>query len=224
MDDSFRSYLVLGVTPEATPEEIKRAYRRLVRQWHPDRMSQEDRRRRAAEERLRQINRAYETLKAGQGASGPGRPLPPGHDPFGWRQEMAAQVAKEGEEDAGALYARALRLHFEGVRQFQSGQLREAVSSLNQSVFLVQNNPEAYRTLGRAYRRLSQPAKAEAAYREAARIEPDSADTHYELGETYLLLGDRAAAERQAERLDRLDTELAGLLRESISRAANQQG
>lgn len=36
MDSSRDYYSVLGVTPDATPEDIKKAYRQLARQYHPD--------------------------------------------------------------------------------------------------------------------------------------------------------------------------------------------
>lgn len=50
-------YEVLGVAREADKEEIKRAYRRLARKFHPD-VNKED----GAEERFKEINRAYEIL------------------------------------------------------------------------------------------------------------------------------------------------------------------
>ncbi len=51
-------YSLLGLTPEATSADIKRAYRRLARKFHPD-INPGDR---AAEVRFRQIQEAYETL------------------------------------------------------------------------------------------------------------------------------------------------------------------
>ena len=51
-------YVVLGLTHGATEPEIKRAYRRLARRFHPD-INPGDR---AAELRFRQILDAYETL------------------------------------------------------------------------------------------------------------------------------------------------------------------
>ena len=51
-------YILLGVTREATTADIKRAYRRLARRFHPD-INPGDR---EAEARFRQIVDAYETL------------------------------------------------------------------------------------------------------------------------------------------------------------------
>ncbi|XTZ12379.1 MAG: DnaJ domain-containing protein, partial [cyanobacterium endosymbiont of Rhopalodia inflata] len=50
-------YEILGVSRNAKKEEIKRAYRRLARQYHPD-INKES----VAEERFKEINRAYEVL------------------------------------------------------------------------------------------------------------------------------------------------------------------
>jgi molecular chaperone DnaJ len=51
-------YILLGVEREATLDDIKRAYRRLARRFHPD-INPGDR---TAEQRFRQIAEAYETL------------------------------------------------------------------------------------------------------------------------------------------------------------------
>ena len=51
-------YSVMGVARDATPDEIKRAYRRLARKYHPDVSSEPD-----AEARFKQVGEAYEVLK-----------------------------------------------------------------------------------------------------------------------------------------------------------------
>jgi molecular chaperone DnaJ len=51
-------YIVLGLQPTATDTDIKRAYRRLARRFHPD-INPGDR---TAEARFRQVLEAYETL------------------------------------------------------------------------------------------------------------------------------------------------------------------
>jgi len=50
-------YKTLGVARDATAEQIKRAYRNLARQWHPDRNKSDD-----AEKKFAQIGEAYEVL------------------------------------------------------------------------------------------------------------------------------------------------------------------
>lgn len=52
-------YEILGVPRNATQEEIKRAYRRLAMQYHPDRNPD---RREWAEQKFREINEAYSVL------------------------------------------------------------------------------------------------------------------------------------------------------------------
>jgi molecular chaperone DnaJ len=51
-------YNVLGVSREASPEEIKKAYRKLARENHPDRNPDDPK----AEDRFKSIQQAYDTL------------------------------------------------------------------------------------------------------------------------------------------------------------------
>src|SRR5947209_8800117 len=50
-------YEVLGVSRDADQDAIRRAYRKLARQYHPDLNSDSD-----AEERFKQLGEAYEVL------------------------------------------------------------------------------------------------------------------------------------------------------------------
>jgi hypothetical protein len=55
-------YDIFGVTPNASPEEIKERYRFLAHAYHPDKFVSEQHRQRA-EQQFKEINEAYETLK-----------------------------------------------------------------------------------------------------------------------------------------------------------------
>ncbi len=63
IDDISNSYRALELKPGASPEEVKEAYRELVKVWHPDRFGGDEKLIRRAEEKLKEINLAYDRLK-----------------------------------------------------------------------------------------------------------------------------------------------------------------
>ncbi len=52
-------YDILGISKSASPDEIKKAYRKQALEWHPDRHKDE---KEAAEKRFKEINEAYQVL------------------------------------------------------------------------------------------------------------------------------------------------------------------
>ena len=64
-DDLAAAYKVLGISPSATDDEVKAAYRQMALKHHPDRVSTlGDDVKRAAEKKFKEINDAKEKIKA----------------------------------------------------------------------------------------------------------------------------------------------------------------
>jgi hypothetical protein len=57
-----RPYEVLGVKPGVSDRELKAAHRDLAKVWHPDRFQHDPRLQEKAQEKLKEINEAYEQL------------------------------------------------------------------------------------------------------------------------------------------------------------------
>ena len=86
-------YQTLGISSEASDEEIKKAYKELAMKWHPDR-NQGDK---GAENRFKEINEAYQILKDGKYnpfLHGPG--ANPGGNPFIDFDEMFKRHFNDG--------------------------------------------------------------------------------------------------------------------------------
>lgn len=94
MSDSLKHLMRLGLEPGATPEQIREAYRDLVKVWHPDRFEHDPRLRQKAEEQLKEINQAFESLRNYKPTTNAGAQT-------GRSQERASRSASEAG-DVGA--------------------------------------------------------------------------------------------------------------------------
>ncbi len=88
VDDRDRYYEILELKPGASREEVRRAYTDLVKVWHPDRFTHDPRLQQKAQEKLKEINEAYERLQAGSRM----RAFRPGH----WSSQ--SQSGRESRE------------------------------------------------------------------------------------------------------------------------------
>jgi molecular chaperone DnaJ len=95
-------YKILGVKRDAKPEEIKKAYRRLARKYHPD-VNPGDK---AAEERFKSMSEAFDVL------SDPKKRQV--YDRFGQYSDNLANAAAGGGGGAGSTYTRGAPFDFSG--------------------------------------------------------------------------------------------------------------
>lgn len=79
-DELEKYYELFGVARGVSARELKQAYHDLAKVWHPDRFSHDPRLQQKAQEKLKEINEAYELLTSGRAAR-PTRPPSPPHRP-----------------------------------------------------------------------------------------------------------------------------------------------
>jgi hypothetical protein len=65
-DESIKYYELLGVAPGASVQELKTAHRDMAKVWHPDRFAHDPRLQQKAQDKLKQINEAYDRLISGK--------------------------------------------------------------------------------------------------------------------------------------------------------------
>ena len=91
-------FAALGVGPDASPEDVARAYRELAKQVHPDVAPE-------AGGRMAEINAAYALLQ--QGYDGPRMAPPPTAEerPNAWRRVLGVELGRALQEDEELLLA-----------------------------------------------------------------------------------------------------------------------
>ena len=97
-------HVVLGVEPDATPDEIKAAWRALARQHHPDLTGDDPRSPSVATRRMAEINAAYAALTRAEGAAARTASPAPGREPGDGTTRTAA--APPDEARAGPVTGR----------------------------------------------------------------------------------------------------------------------
>jgi hypothetical protein len=64
MEEDARCRLLLGLQEVHSEEQLRQAYHDMVKVWHPDRFEHDERLRQIAQDKLKEINGAYEFLRA----------------------------------------------------------------------------------------------------------------------------------------------------------------
>lgn len=161
-------YKVLGLSPGASDEDVKRAYRRLAKKYHPDLNPGDP----VAAKKMQEVNAAYEQIKNPEKAqphtsqSYGGNSYDPfggawqgyGYDPFGGAQYRSSQ--HQGDQYQQAAY-----------RYIQYGRYQEALNALSSS---AERNARWYYLSALANDGLGNQVTALEHIRRAVSMDPDN--------------------------------------------------
>ena len=152
-------YKILGVSPDASDEEIKKAYRKLAKQYHPDLNPGDP----VAAKKMQQVNAAYEQIKNPEKAQpnpGQGSYGGYGYDPFGSAWQRTYQ-----QESSGDQYQRS------AAQYIRFGRYQEALNALSNC---TEKNARWYYLSALANDGLGNQVTALEHIRRAVSMEPDN--------------------------------------------------
>ena len=151
-------YKILGVDRKASEEEIRKAYRDLAKQYHPDRNPND----KQAEERFKEINEAYQVLSDSKKRSHYDRL---GSDYSNWQRRGAP--GDFNWEDYGGGYPGGTRVNYEDLEEMFGG--AGGFSDFFRTVFGMRDAEPASRARPQAYQQPLQITMEEA-YKGAMRL------------------------------------------------------
>lgn len=147
--DINQYYEILGLKPGASPQEVKKAYRCLAKDWHPDRFINNSDLKHKAEAEIKKINQAYEALKSYQSDS---------------LQLKTSQGISTKQTDSENYYS-------QGTINAESGRLTEALEDFSRAIRINPNYIEAYKYRGFVCSKLGYENRANSDFRKAAELE-----------------------------------------------------
>ncbi len=195
MQDSRDYYKILEVSRKATTEEIKKAYRRLAREYHPDLHPENP----AVQEKFKEICQAYEVLADSVQRSQYDQGFTPnstseatkaGKSPQDFYVRAVGKALDKDYQGAVEDYTQAIELNpgfleayiKRSATRYKLGDDRGALVDCNQALRINPNSAQAYYYQGRARYRLGYTQAAIEAYTQAIRLEPDQAQAYYHRG------------------------------------------
>jgi curved DNA-binding protein CbpA len=191
-------YEVLDVPRLATPDEIKDAYHKLARQFHPDRFHQGDSALRAEiGSAFARIAQAYETLSdSGQRAAYDQKRIPARGAVTAKPEQKKESSAPANKEDSRA------KISFrQGMEALEQNRLDEAARLLAEAATLEPREGRYRAQYGRALTFLPNSRRiAESELQAAVSMEPNNAAFRVMLAELYQRVGLRRRAETEVMR------------------------
>ena len=104
-----KCYELLGISPGASAQELKTAHRDMAKVWHPDRFSHDPRLQQKAQEKLKEINEAYDQLVSGKARRQPPSPPPVERNPPSSRSTRFDQHVEPSPQPVSVAVAQRMR-------------------------------------------------------------------------------------------------------------------
>ena len=143
-------YGVLNLEPGSTKEEIKRAYRRLAQQWHPDKFSKQPEQLQKAREKFELINEAYTRLI------------------------HVSRIETEAIGHRVSVRSVSAEKHYEnGIAYLQQGKRKLAIDSFTQAVRKQPDYLQAYQARAFILEQLGLDRQAKADFETVAKLKRD---------------------------------------------------
>jgi curved DNA-binding protein CbpA len=180
-------YDTLGVSQEASMQEIRSAFRRLTMKHHPDRFSGKDRQQ--AEQHFQSITEAFNVLSRPEA-----------------RDKYDREISQGGQSDAMDPKEISRRLAAKGAQELKAGRPAEAISNLESAVDHDNDNARAHYFLGVAL--TNSPVRQRDALRHlerAIQLEPNNPTIKAEAASVALANGMKNRAQRLAQEALTLD-------------------
>ncbi|HEY3399792.1 MAG TPA: DnaJ domain-containing protein [Geothrix sp.] len=180
---------VLEISPDASPEDIKAAYHRLAKQWHPDRFTGGEKAN--AEAKFRELAEAFSTLKDPGKRLALQQQMPQRVPQVAPAKEKEPESAQErGPEDWAAMAKEA----------FDEGRVDQARALIHYAIRLDEGKASYHALLATILEREGSDLRAAVKALEAAvRLAPRDVESHIRLAAHFQTLGMAARAQRHLQ-------------------------